>query len=193
MKPADLDAMRARIQRAFGAATSCSGSGYECSYQAIGTDFTTHFKALGVKAPEQLEDDFLALFIWVWSLKDYFKESLVARGLRSREVEEIVDQCLPLCYVADIANRAKHGTLRQSRSGAFAELVNVGYDIPQEAIECIAVAGPQVSVHVRDPQLVSIHATVVAAGGIKLDALTVLQEAMKCWEATVLPTILDVY
>lgn len=189
MKPADLDAMRARIQRAFAAATSCSGSGYECSYQATGTDFTTHFKAHGTKAPEQLEDDFLALFVWVWSLKDYFKESLVARGLRGKEVEEIVDQCLPLGYVADIANRAKHGTLRQSRSGAFAELVNVGCAVPQEAIERIAFAGSQVAVYVRDPQLVSIHATVVAANGIQLDALTVLQEAMHCWETAVLPKI----
>ena len=65
-----------------------SGSGYVTSYQAESTAFTTNFKALGVKAPEQLEDDFLNLFIWTWSLKDYLKSCFETKGLRGEAVEE---------------------------------------------------------------------------------------------------------
>ncbi len=63
MTPADLDAIRSRIHRASAEVRDAAGSGYQTSYQAEGTDFTTNFKAIGVKAPEQLEDDFLNLFI----------------------------------------------------------------------------------------------------------------------------------
>lgn len=189
MTPADLDEMRARIQRAFGAVASAGGSGYSKSYVAAGADFTTRFRAIGIKAPEQLQDDFLALFVWVWSLKDYLKELLTARGLRGEDVEDEVNGCRSLCFVADIANRVKHGTLRKSRSGEFAELRDVSHVVTQEGLERIVVAGPEVAVHVRDPQLVTIHATVVTSSGTRFDALTVLNEAMHCWETTILPRI----
>lgn len=189
MTPADLDAVRARIQRAFQSINDSRGFSYETSYKASETDFTTHFHAVGVKAPEQLEDDFLNLFIWVWSLKDYLKEVLEARGSLGKRVEEEVNRCAPLTYVADIANRAKHGTLRQSRSGKFATLVDVGFDYPQDTIEKIVVAGSSVTLHVKNPGMIQIHATVLISSGERLDALSVLEEAMSCWESKVIPTI----
>lgn len=187
--PADLDAIRNRIRRAFGAVQEASGAGYETSYQASGTDFTTNFRAIGVKAPEQLEDDFLNLFVWTWSLKDYLKACFETNGLRGKAVEDEVNRCSALAYVADIANRAKHGALRESRSGEFAELVDVGFNAPQDAIERITVAGPDVTVHFKNPQLVQIHATVATNTGVRLDALAVLHQAMDCWETRVLAHI----
>jgi hypothetical protein len=56
----------------------------------------TNFKAIGVKAPEQLEDDFLNLFVWTWSLKDYLKSCFVAKGLRGKAVEEEANQQRPV-------------------------------------------------------------------------------------------------
>ncbi len=181
--------MRARIRRAFRVATDATGAGYETSYQAEGTDFTTKFKAIGVKAPEQLEDDFLALFVWVWSLKDYLKAALKARGLPSNTVDQEVDGCPALTYVADIANRAKHGSLRKSRSGKFARLVDVGYEVPRDAIASIVVAGPDVTVGVKDPQSVFIHATVITSPDERMDALAVLNDAMHAWESKVIARI----
>lgn len=189
MTPADLDAIRSRIRRAFGSVQDASGAGYETSYQASGTDFTTNFRAVGVKAPEQLEDDFLNLFIWTWSLKDYLKACFETKGLRGKAVEEEVDQCRALAYVSDIANRAKHGELRKSRSGEFAELVDVGFNIPQDAIEYIIFSGPDVTIQIKDPQMVRIHATVAISTGVRLDALVVLSEAMQCWESRILTRI----
>ena len=185
MFPADLDAIRSRIFRAIGTVQNASGAGYETSYQAEGTDFTTHFRAVGMKAPEQLEDDFLNLFIWVWSLKDYLKTYFEARGLRGSIVEDEVNRCLALKYVADIANRAKHGVLRESRSNEFAELVDIGFNAPQNSIEQITVAGPEVTLHAKDPQMLHIHATVATKAGVRIDALAVLSEAMQCWEKNV--------
>ncbi len=171
MTPADLDAMRARIRRAFDAVSCAEGKGYQQSYETAATDFTTTFRAIGVKVPEQLQDDFLTLFVWVWSLKDYLKLALIERGPPGRSFEDEVNRCSSLTYVADVVNRTKHGSLRESRSGEFAELVDVGQVVPQEAIERIVVAGPEVTVHVKDPQKVVLRATVVTSGGARVDAL----------------------
>lgn len=189
MTPADLDAIRSRIKRASAAVRYASGSGYQTSYWAEGTDFMTNFKAIGVKAPEQLEDDFLNLFVWIWSLKDYLKSCFVAKGLGAKAVEEEVNRCQALTFVADIANRAKHGDLRESRSGEYAELVDVGFNAPQECIEQITFEGPVVTLQIKDPQMVSIYATVATRSGSRYDALVVLNEAMEYWETKVLTQI----
>jgi hypothetical protein len=189
MTPADLDAIRSRIQRASAAVRDASGCGYQTSYWAEKTDFMTNFKAVGVKAPEQLEDEFLNLFVWTWSLKDYLKSCFLAKGLQAKAVEEEANRCQALTFVADIANRAKHGDLRESRLGEFAELVDVGLNATQECIERITFAGPDVTLQIKDPQMVSIHATVATRSGGRHDALVVLNEAMECWETKVLTQI----
>jgi hypothetical protein len=189
MTPADIDQIRSRIQRAYSAVQSASGSGFHVSYQAEGTDFMTNFMAVGVKSPEQLEDDFLNLFVWTWSLKDYLKSCFKDKGLRGSVVEAEASGCKALTYVADIANRAKHGELQNSRSGDFAELVDVGFNAPQESIERITVSGPDVTLHFKDLQEVIIHATVATRSGDRHDALTVLTDAMECWETKILSQI----
>ena len=186
---ADLDAIKSRISRAFSVVQDASGPGYETAYQAPGTDFTTNFRAIGVKAPEQIEDDFLNLFIWTWSLKDHLKECFDTTGLNGKVVEEEVNRCRALAYVSDIANRAKHGVLSKSRSGEFAELVDVGFNAPLEAIERISVAGPEVTLQIKDPAAIQIHAAVITRSGARLDALAVLKEAMQFWETRVLSQI----
>lgn len=189
MTPADLDAIRSRIQRASAAVRDATGNGYQTSYWAAGTDFMTNFRAIGVKAPEQLEDDFLNLIIWTWSLKDYLKSYFAAKGLLVKGVEEEANRCQALTFVADIANRAKHGDLRESRSGEFAELVDVGFNAPQECIERITIAGPDITLQIKDPQMVRIHATVATRSGGRHDALVVLNDAMECWENKVISRI----
>jgi hypothetical protein len=187
--PADIDAIRSRIQRASAAVRDASGSGYQTSYWAEGSDFMTNFKAIEVKVPEQLEDYSLNIFVWAWSLKDYLKPCFMAKGLRAKAVDEEANRCQALTFVADIANRAKHGDLRESRSGEFAALVDVGLNAPQECIELITFAGPDVTLQIKDPQMVSIHATVATRSGGRHDALVVLNEAMECWETKVLTKI----
>ena len=189
MTTADIAKIRSRIQRAYFAVRCVSGSGFQASYQTEDADFTTIFMAVGVKSPEQLEDDFLNLFVWTWSLKDYLKTCFKDKGLRDNVVEAEASKCKALTYVADIANRAKHGGLHASRSGDFAELVDVGFNAPQESIEQITVAGPDFTLHIKDPQEVIIHATVATRSGERYDALAVLTDAMECWESKILSQI----
>lgn len=189
MTLADLEAIRSRISRAFRVVKQASGDGYETSYQAEGTEFMTRFRAVGLKAPEQLEDDFLNLFIWTWSLKDYLKGVFVSHGMNAQEVEDIANNSRALAYVADIANRAKHGYLQKSRSGEFAELVGVGFDVPQESIAQITFSGPEVTLHVKGSQLIRIRASVRLPSGEKMNALAVLTEAMDTWERRALTRI----
>lgn len=189
MTPTDLDAIKSRILRAYAAVRNASGAGFQTSYQAEGTDITTNFKAIGVKSPEQIEDDFLNLFIWTWSLKDYLKACFKEKGLQGDTVEEEVNGCRALMYVADIANRAKHGNLRKSRSGQFAELIDVGFTAPQECIERLTVAGQDITLNTKNPQMISIYATVATRDGDRHEALAVLKDAMDYWETKVLPQI----
>lgn len=111
------------------------------------------------------------------------------KGLRGRDVEDEANQCQALKYVADIANRAKHGELRESRSGDFAELIDVGFNAPRECIERIEIAGPDITLHIKDPQMVSIHATVATKSGGRYEALAILTEAMEVWERKLLVRI----
>ena len=189
MTPAQIDEMKDRIGRASNAARRASGDQYRTSFRAEGQDFVTNFTAIGVKAPEQLNDDFLALFIWMWSLKDYIKSAFEANGRRGQIVEDEINSCPVLTYVADIANRAKHGSLERSRSGKYAELVDVGFSLPQTAIPHIRVAGAEVTVEVAHPEQAEIHASVVTRGGIRLEAQAVLDEAMNFLETRLLSQI----
>lgn len=182
MSPADLDEVRNRIGRLLQAVQHAAGDSYETSYKATGADFLTHFRVIGVKAPEQLQDDFLNLFVWTWSLKDYIKEYCKVKGLSMQKIEDVANKSKSLQYVADIANRAKHGTLRESRSGEFAELVGVGFNIPQESIARISCAGPEVVLHVEENKLIQILATVRTNQGKEFDALVVLKDAIGTWE-----------
>lgn len=136
----------------------------------------------GVKSPEQLEDELLGLFIWVWSVKDHLKEICKANLLDPQEIEDLVNRNTSLQFVSDIANRAKHGELRTSRSGKFAGLVDVGLTVPQDAISGISVGAFHVAVDVSKPVNVELHARVRAHGGFDADAFAVLADAISTWE-----------
>jgi hypothetical protein len=188
MSPDTLQALRSRIHRTQLAVHQSAASGHEQTHTL--EDGTTHqYNFNGMKSPEQLQDELLALFVWVWSLKDYLKEVYKAKNCDPRLVEEVVNQCLALQYVADVANRAKHGVLRESRSGKFAELVDVGFTIPQKAISKISVRAFSVGVDVAKPEEVNLHAFIKTNGAKPIDAFATLTEAMNAWEAHVIKRI----
>jgi len=176
-----LQSLRARIDRALLMVQKQAAEGFAQSHTVA--DGTTHdYAVVGIKPPEQLEDELLALFIWVWSLKDHIKLAFERKGLVGRTVEEIVNNSIALQYVADIANRAKHGELRNSRSGQFAELVDVEINIPQDALSSISVGAFDVRVKVAKPEQAALSASVQLRSGAVLDAFVVLSEAMAKWE-----------
>lgn len=188
MSPEALLSLRCRIRRAEEAARKPSSEGYQDEHTL--EDGTTHQCSIrGIKSPEQLEDELLALFVWVWSLKDYLKELYEAKGLEPRSVEVVVNEHRALQYVADIANRAKHGVLRKSRSGVFAELVNVGFTVPQSSIAKITVGVFSVGVDATKPNDVELHASVKTSENEVIDAFSVLDEARCILETRVIKCI----
>ena len=188
MSPEALQALRSRIRRAQQAARKPRAEGYEQEHTL--EDGTTHqYSIVGIKSPEQLEDELLALFVWVWSLKDYLKAVYKTRGLDPSFVERVVNESRALQYVADIANRAKHGVLRTSRSGAFAELIDVGFTVPQSSIAKITVGAFAVGMDITNLDDVELLAFVKANEGEAADAFTVLAEALAAWETHVISRI----
>lgn len=191
MSPHALDLLRARIQRALVAAQRQAADGFSQSH--VLDDGVRHsYTVTGVKSPEQFEDELLTLFVWVWSLKDYLKNAYRSKNLDPQLVEEVVNCSLSLQYVADIANRAKHGSLRESRSGHFAALVDVGITVPQSAVSAITVGAYNVGVDVCKPEEVILRGTVQPQRGAALDAFAVLTEGISAWETHVLYKIAEI-
>lgn len=188
MTPNALDALRSRIRRMESTVRKSESSGYEQTHNL--DDGTSHqYTINGVKSAEQLEDELLMLFIWIWSLKDHLKEMCKAKHLDPRLVEEVVNKSQALQYVADIANRAKHGVLRESRSGAFAELVGVGFSVPQSAISKITIGAFSVGIDVEKSKKVQLHAFVKPTNCDAINAFTLLTEALNTWDVSVIEKI----
>ena len=49
-------------------------------------------------------------------------------------------------------------------------------------MERIIVAGLNLTCHFKEPQLISIRATVATRSGARYEAQAILNEAMECWE-----------
>lgn len=188
MGPEALAALRSRVRRTESAARQAAASGHE-QIHILQDGTTHHYNISSIKSPEQLQDELLTLFVWVWSLKDHLKEAYKAKNPGPRLVEDAVNRCPALQYVADIANRAKHGVLRDSRSGKFAELVDVGFTVPQTAITKISVGAFSVGVDVAKPEEVELHAFVKPKDAEPVDAFGILAEAIDAWEVHVIKRI----
>jgi hypothetical protein len=180
--------LHSRIARADATARRIESHGFQQSYQVSDGSIHEH-SVTGIKSPVQLEDELLSIFIWVWSLKDHLKEAYRAKGLDPKRIELIANECIALQFVSDIANRAKHGVLRDSRSGKFSELVNVGYTIPQTAISKIAFGAFSVATDVANPSEVELHASIETNDGVTYDAFAVLIEAQSEWETKALSAL----
>jgi muconolactone delta-isomerase len=188
MESKKLTELRARIQRVQQAV--CTKGAAKFTNSLSMDDGNIHsYSVFGVKSPDQLKDELLSLFIWVWSFKDHLKAAFAGVGLDKAIVEEAVNDSVSLQYVADVANAAKHGSLRESRSGKFAELIDVGWSVPQNAMEKISVGAFTVDLHVRNPEAAELYASIKPRGGEAVDAFRVLEEAIAVWETELLPLL----
>jgi hypothetical protein len=180
MSPDALAALRSRVDRAHALLERKGANGFVQQFEVNGETHTHTIQ--GVKAPDQLEDEMLMIFVWLWSLKDHLKQAYARRNLKPELIEEIVNRSPQLQYVSDIANRAKHGELRKSRSGQYAELVDVGITIPHTAVSSLQYLPNAVNVSVAKPDEVQLLATLKLRSGKRLDAFSVLEQAQSTWE-----------
>jgi hypothetical protein len=146
-----------------------------------GTTVKWHFE--NVASPQDVSHRVEEAAIWMWSLKDHLKHRIAATGGTAADVEVYVNSCryLPVC--ADIANGAKHGRLRNSRSGRFAALDGAVMRSHGGMIGRIGrAAGAHVRVKFDKPSTVSYRVPVRATGGRYIgDALVILRRAWDEW------------
>lgn len=174
-----------RIKRFNEVLETKSHNGFNQSHLIDGSMQT--YKVFGIKSPEQFEDELLSIIIWLWSIKDYIKNSYIKLNLNPKDVEKIVDKNFSLQLIADIANRAKHGTLNKSRSGKYAFLGEVGFSIPAASLNLLTFEPWTTSIKVIDTEKVVFTAKVKSQNGEFIaNALEIIDSALKILEVEIL-------
>ena len=187
MTSVDFQALRDRIERCYKRVHLNADPGYSSTYQASDGTAQT-IRVVGLKSPALLEDDLLCLFVWIWSMKDYLKELCRLNGTDPQTIERIANTEPALTIAADIANRVKHGVLRDSRSGRHARLTKVGIETPGADISSITVKAFEVEIVVANPETATLCASIeFASNDPPLDAFNVLNDAISAWESRAFP------
>ncbi len=182
MRYDELEELLGRLKRLAKRLEEQSGDRFEweCTFD---NGETHRYVIEGLREPELIGDDLANAFVWLWSLKDYLKEYERAGGRDSSWVEALIDAdaALPVC--GDIANSAKPGRLRTSRSQTFARLGKPHYRIPQAAMGTLTFKAFEVDLNVARPELVEVTVPVQDnRGGMLGDALEYLHAGLTRFE-----------
>lgn len=163
----------------------CIKSGDGANWFAKTENGDTHQYLLdGVKSPEEIEQDVLSAFRWLWDLKDNVKYYCKTKGAPSKWVEKEIDADPYLCVCGDIANRTKHPELeRGSRSNKYPVLGKLKYHIPQKALASITFGAFDVTTKIAKPELVTLEIPIMTGHGKYLgDAFKYIDYGLKAWE-----------
>jgi len=178
----DVNDIFGRVRRLQARVVVTDGPGAEWKAEVPGFGMQT-YKVTGMKSPSEIEDDLAALSVWIWSLKDHFKALLPSIGRDETEVERFVDSERDLRVCSDLANGAKHLTLRISRSGQFLRAGRLRFRVPQSAIATLIVRENEVQIDVSKPAEVTIELPVLdQAGNIVGDGISYLHNGVRAWE-----------
>ena len=189
MNKSDFAKLYDRVERSHDSVYSKASSGFVQSHKRPDGS-SSHIEVVGIKPPEQLEDELLNLFIWLWSMKDYLKTLCATRGIAGNRIEHIANVERSLSIAADIANRAKHGVLRESRRGHFAKLQNVGISIPLAALASIAFHKPTIKFTVNIPENAELFAEIGFDSGLApIDAFQTASQALSSWQVHAFPLV----
>ena len=175
----ELRARLWRLQQRLGV-----NEGIGSTWSAKTSDRATHKYILnGVKSFYELTDEIETMFVWVWSFKDHLKGHARNLGKSDRWVEAEASADLALSVCADIANRLKHGELRDSRSMKNPRLGSLTYSVPQEAMGKLTVRAFELEFDVSKADLVSFEMPIIDRQGRVLgDAFEFLEKGTAHWE-----------
>jgi hypothetical protein len=183
MNTKQIDRLFDRMRRLSESLHIKAGPGTGWSY-TLPTGEQQTYHITNVRGPDELEDNFANLAVWVWSVKDYIKEFAVVQGFSASLVEKYVNKNSDLCLCADIANLFKHGKLRTSRSGKFPQPMDVRYRIPHTAMKKLTfTGGNELEIDVKDPAGVDISLPIQDADGNDLgDGFELLKSGLAAWD-----------
>ncbi|MFM1699815.1 hypothetical protein ACJ5ZS_01990 [Aeromonas salmonicida] len=144
------------------------------------------FVVNGIKPLVQVQDDIESAFVWCWSIKDLFINDLISKNksVSKKIIENEINKHVCLTYCADIANRLKHGELRDSRSGQFAKLSVVqSILVNTEFTSAIYRLDGKYFIFPKNKDCAKIKANVNDENGqFLLDAYTCLHESLIAWD-----------
>lgn len=137
----------------------------------------------GVKSPEEIEEDILAAFLWMWNLKDHVKNYCERKGATKKWVEAEINADIYLCICGDIANRTKHALLKDSRSNKFPTLGRLSYQIPQQSFKSITFKETDVTIDSVNAEHINLEMPVLSGDGEYLgDAFKYIDYGLRAWE-----------
>jgi hypothetical protein len=183
MNITDLRGVLDRVNRLSERSKTIKGAG--SSWSHIFDDGTeTTYILNDVKPREELEDEILNVFIWLWNMKDYFKSVLKSRGDDPNKIEAHINLDERLTVCADIANGIKHGTLTISRSGLYPKLGELSYSVPGQSMKKLEFQGNEIEMEFKEFENILIKMPVLDINGNEIyQALPLVEHALNEWES----------
>ncbi len=194
MNLVELNKVIERIKRISRSISNQEGEGAVWAIkQSDGSE--TRFGIDKVKSHLEIEDNVTNAYLWFWNIKDYFKEFLITKGKPKSFIEDMVNKDFRLKVCADIANRLKHGELKESRSKRYPKLGRLSYTIEVTNINefRITTNSPRLgdlqaqvfsfNLTPEDPQIVQVTIPILDMDGVVLgDAIEYINYAVSKWE-----------
>lgn len=182
MNLVDANKVLERISRLSERTKNIRGDGSSWSY-TFPDGIKTTYILNKVKPPEELEDEILNVFLWIWNFKDYLKESIKHHGGDTNRIEQMVNSDQKLAICADIANGLKHGSLSRTRSGKKPKLGVLRYRVPQRSMKRLTFRGPEIEFDFQNFEDIEIKMPIVDSLGNEIgQALDYLKYALDIWE-----------
>ncbi len=145
MKYSEILILFSKLNRLNKKLSDVGGKGTGWNYTFVdGT--TTKYTFKKFRDFESIQDDVENYFLWLWNLKDYLKSI----SKNKQMVEDIVNSNINMKVSGDIANRLKHSTLRESRSGLFPKLGKLKVTISQNNVSKITFYKDEVEIDPKD-------------------------------------------
>jgi predicted DNA-binding protein len=136
-----------------------------------------------VKNLNEIEDEITSAFIWLWNLKDYLKELSKTIGKKPQDIENIINNDKQLAVCGDIANRLKHGDLRESRSSLFPKLGKLKLSFTKEILSSITFSGKEIEFDISRPNDIEVSIPIYDKDRCEIgDGFKFLEEGISRWE-----------
>lgn len=182
MTGAEITELFERLGRLMAATKQKAGEGSAWDYTF--PDGETHrYVIRGLKSHADAQDSAFNLLIWIWNAKDYLKERAKAVGKDPQSVEHTINADSTLQICADLANRIKHGGLRDSRSGLYPSLGQVSFSALQAAIGSLTFKAFEVEVEIANPNQVEFALPVIDQSGKQIgDAFQYAEKGLAALE-----------
>ncbi|MCX6149008.1 MAG: hypothetical protein NTX22_00625 [Ignavibacteriales bacterium] len=178
MKYSEILILFSKLSRLNKKLSDFGGKGTGWSY-TFDDGTTTKYTIHKFRDFESIQDDVENYFLWLWNLKDYLKSI----SKNKQMIEDFVNNDINLKVSGDIANRLKHSTLRESRSGLFPKLGKLKVTISQNNIAKITFYKDEVEIDPKEANDAELSLPVYDCNENEIiDSFELIRIAEKEWD-----------